>query len=196
MAGESLRRSRRFSTGETLSLLSDEELLEAKIDPADRAVDLDSESENEFVAEGDFVDSSGSSEKFCYIHIIDNTQAPSCSEPNYEWQGQTPHYSHWEKMQGAVLTPSAICWQEHDWNKMSSLLHTVHACKTSKNGVWKCVCCVTWSMGTYELLTSSATMHAHELAYSIVMKIVQSYLKKGHIYTELLLESPTLWRST
>ena len=59
MAGESSRRSRRFSTGETLALLSDEELFEAEIDPADRAVDLDGESEDEFVAEGDFVDSSG-----------------------------------------------------------------------------------------------------------------------------------------
>ena len=60
MAGESSRRSRRFSTGETLALLADEELYEAEIDPADRAVNLDGESEDEFVAEGDFVDSSGS----------------------------------------------------------------------------------------------------------------------------------------
>ena len=59
MAGESLRRSRRFPTGETLTLLSDEELFEAGIDPADRAVDLDGESEDEFVAEDNFVDSSG-----------------------------------------------------------------------------------------------------------------------------------------
>ena len=56
MAGETSRRSRRFSAGETLALVSDEELFEAEIDPADRAVDLDGESEDEFVAEGDFVD--------------------------------------------------------------------------------------------------------------------------------------------
>ena len=60
MAGENSRRSRRFSTGEALALLADEELYEAEIDPADRAVDLDGESEDEFVSEGDFVDSSGS----------------------------------------------------------------------------------------------------------------------------------------
>ena len=71
MAGESSRRSRRFSTGETLALLSDEELFEAEIDPADRAVDLDGESEDEFVAEGDFVDSSGSQ-----ALIPDNLLAP------------------------------------------------------------------------------------------------------------------------
>jgi len=59
MAGESSKRARKFSTGETIALLSDEELFEAEIDPADRAVDLDGESEDEFVAEGDFVDSSG-----------------------------------------------------------------------------------------------------------------------------------------
>ena len=40
--------------------MDDEELYEAEIDPADRAVDLDGESEDEFVSEGDFVDSSGS----------------------------------------------------------------------------------------------------------------------------------------
>ena len=56
MAGES---SKRISTGETLALLLDEELYEAEMDPTDRAVDLDRESEDEFVAEGDFVDSSG-----------------------------------------------------------------------------------------------------------------------------------------
>ena len=60
MAGESSRQSRRFSTGETLALLADEELYEAEIDSADRAVDLDGECEDEFVAGGDFVDSSGS----------------------------------------------------------------------------------------------------------------------------------------
>ena len=46
--------------GETLALLDDEELYEAEIDPTDRVVDLDGESEDEFVAEGDFIDSSGS----------------------------------------------------------------------------------------------------------------------------------------
>jgi len=70
-AGESSRRSQRFSTGETLALLSDEELFEAEIDPADRAVDLDGESEDEFVAEGDFVDSSGSQ-----VLIPDDLLAP------------------------------------------------------------------------------------------------------------------------
>jgi len=48
-----------WDSGATLALLSDAELFEAEIDPADRAVDLDGESEDEFVAEGDFVDSSG-----------------------------------------------------------------------------------------------------------------------------------------
>ena len=42
--------------GETLALLDDEELYEAEIDPTNR----DDESEDEFVAEGDFIDSSGS----------------------------------------------------------------------------------------------------------------------------------------
>ena len=59
MAGESSRRSRRFSTGETLALVEDDELFEAEIDPADRVVDLDGESEDEFAPEGDFVDRSG-----------------------------------------------------------------------------------------------------------------------------------------
>ena len=58
MAGENSRQSRRFSTGETLALLSDE-LFEAEIDPTDGAFDLDGKSEDVFVAEGDFVDSSG-----------------------------------------------------------------------------------------------------------------------------------------
>ena len=39
--------------------------------------------------------------------------------------------------------------------------------------------------------TSGSTVHAHELAYSIVMKLVQSYLKKGHIiYTDNYYSSP------
>ena len=42
--------------------------------------------------------------------------------------------------------------------------------------------------------TSGATMHAHGLAYSIVMKLVQSYLKKGHIiYTDNFYSSPQLF---
>ena len=50
MASESSRRPRRFSTGEALALLA-VELYEAEIDPADRTVDLDGESEDEFVSE-------------------------------------------------------------------------------------------------------------------------------------------------
>ena len=42
--------------------------------------------------------------------------------------------------------------------------------------------------------TSSATMHAHGLSYSIVMKLVQSYMKKGHIiYTYNFYSSPQLF---
>ena len=48
MAGESSRPSRRFSSGEALALLLDEELYEAEMDPKDIAVDLDGESEDEF----------------------------------------------------------------------------------------------------------------------------------------------------
>ena len=42
--------------------------------------------------------------------------------------------------------------------------------------------------------TSGSTVHARGLAYSIVMKLVQSYLKKGHIiYTDNYYSSPQLF---
>lgn len=42
--------------------------------------------------------------------------------------------------------------------------------------------------------TCGSTVHAHGLAYSIVMKLVQSYLKKGHIvYTDNYYSSPQLF---
>ena len=42
--------------------------------------------------------------------------------------------------------------------------------------------------------TSGSIVHAHGLAYSIVMKLVQSYLKKGHIvYTDNYYSSPQLF---
>ena len=39
--------SRRFSTEDALALLSDEELFEAKIDPAERAIDLNRDNEGD-----------------------------------------------------------------------------------------------------------------------------------------------------
>lgn len=81
-----------------------------------------------------------------------------------------------------------------------SLLHTVHACKTGKVGresvgvVWL----INGYICTFDVYTgkdtSGSTVHAHGLAYSIVMKLVQSYLKKGHIvYTDNYYSSPQLF---
>ena len=138
-----------------------------------------------------------------YIHVIDNTQAPSRSDPNYDklWKIR-PLITALEKNCRELYSPHQQLSVDESMIGTKCRLSFIQymPAKPVKWGVKVWVLCdsVNGYICTFDVYTgkdtSGSTMHAHGLAYSIVMKLVQSYLKKGHIiYTDNFYSSPQLF---
>ena len=135
-----------------------------------------------------------------YIHVVDNTQAPSRSDPNYDklWKVRLL-ITALEKNCRKLYSPHQQLPVDESMIGTKCRLSFIEymPAKPVKWGVKVWVLCdlVNGYICTFDVYTgkdtSSATMHAHGLAYSIVMKLVQSYLKKGYIiYTDNFYSSP------
>ena len=138
-----------------------------------------------------------------YIHVVDNTQAPSRSDPNYDklWKVR-PLITALEKNYRELYSPHQQLSIDESMIGTKCRLSFIQymPAKPVKWGVKVWVLCdsVNGYICTFDVYTgkdtSGSNVHAHGLAYSIVMKLVQSYLKKGHIiYTDNYYSSPQLF---
>ena len=137
-----------------------------------------------------------------YIHVVVNMQSPSHSDPNYDklWKIR-PLITALEKNCRELYSPHPQLSVDESMigKKCLSFIQYMPA-KPVKWGVKVWVLCdsINGYICTFDVYTrkdtSGSTVHAHGLAYSIVMKLVQSYLKKGHIvYTDNYYSSPQLF---
>jgi len=130
-------------------------------------------------------------------------QSPSRSDPNYDklWKIR-PLITALEKNCRELYSPHPQLSVDESMIGTKCRLSFIQymPAKPVKWGVKVWVLCdsVNGYICTFDVYTgkdtSGSTVHAHGLAYSIVMKLVKSYLKKGHIvYTDNYYSSPQLF---
>jgi len=116
-----------------------------------------------------------------YFHFVDNTTAPSRSDPNYnKLENSTTGWKAFRNQCTNVFTtPPAVHWWKHDWHKMSFIFYIMANPLKWGIKVWVCSDSVNGYVCSFSIYTGKDPVHEKDLAYGVVTKLMEGYSGKG-----------------